>query len=481
MPLQTSPLTKQQQNALLIRPIIEVESDKGRIFNDLDIDLASLDTQYLALQIIDYIAERNATGEGASRSDIMMYCSQAVRDMAPKSSDETIGKVIIKTLDRLVNASQKRSKFVFTYFNGEEKRMKEHAFWLVEYKQLNVNEPFTYSVTPSAITLFSSMLTVDLMLQQEAQEAMIARLIEKGRIEESVMLAQSARQASRDLSFFFRQKILLIQRNPRCTGWLDDVNQYIDKAREHISGRLSEEMYLLQKIKTIMETSAQDKLPRLIELQEILSECRNRHLTLFESVLQSRKIFHNQQLIALHTPRPALLPDLETEILPQLMTRPLKDIFKMAEDINPAFSVVTTPKYLDLLSVFEAMSETRKRNTDIALQDDELEDVDIESLYRDRFSFEQQNQIHQKIKILVESGRAHDTKGILATLEADGDGITNDDALCVIFNISCAYSDQKIFNRPVDPDGKKFTHRTAFGDNLVFQQTLSAQETKEHP
>ena len=286
MPRTLPNLTRHQQNALLIRPIIEIESDKNILFKDLEFDRERFDTQYLALQIIDYIAERNAIGEGATREDIIDNCADAVLGMVPTMTEANVKQVLCKILDRLTNTSQKRAKFEYHYYDSEQGFFRDQTFWLLEYKQAEVHEPFAYFVTVEAMTLFASMLNVDIMLQQEAQEYMIRNLLEKGRIKDSVDLAQSAKNLSRDHALFLRQRILLIQRNPRQKGWLDEVRPRLEESRDHIKRRFDEEHEILKRIDAIRETSAgEENEDSLVELRMVVNGCKARHQDLYICVV----------------------------------------------------------------------------------------------------------------------------------------------------------------------------------------------------
>jgi len=461
-------LTRHQQNALLIRPIIEIESDKNLLFKDLEFDRERFDTQYLALQIIDYIAERNAIGEGATREDIVDNCADAVLSMAPTMTESNVKQVLCKILDRLTNTAQKRAKFEYHYYDSEQGVFRDQTFWLLEYKQAEVHEPFAYFVTVEAMTLFASMLNVDIMLQQEAQEYMIRNLLEKGRIKDSVDLAQSAKNLSREHALFLRQRILLIQRNPRQKGWLDEVRPRLEESRDHIKRRFDEEHEIVKRIDAIRETSAgEENEANLVELRMVVNGCKARHQDLYMCVISALDAFVENQITSLQTIKPSLLPEFETQIIPPIMTRPLKDMVQMSQDAAQAFCAVEPPKVLDLFVLFELLENAQQPSEKEQVHEEQWEADDVENILLDRFDLNMQKTIRDWLAAKLRADKKLSIAEIIQEIDGQ-DEVDDRNVLCALFQIYSAYSDETIFSAKSDPEGI-FEHRLASGDNLALR------------
>lgn len=295
---------KRLKNAYLAMPVAGLEVEKGNIFGPLlkghDVEAHELDTQYLAIRLIDFLAERLAIGQGASRDEIVLRIAGDVKNMCPQAGDALCAAIAFRVLDRLANGPGGYKAFAYSFYDEESRAVREYSFRLVEYWQPSLGEEHVYRATPEAVTLFLSMFTIDPILEHAAQNFLIKHLLETGHISGAVEVARRASGISTATQAELQSRVLDLKRNPRRRGWVDDIVGRLEGARRHIINRYDEEKTLLASISEMLEAEQENsrQLADLVKLKGIVEKCYEDHINLDTNINEAIQAFYPQKAYA---------------------------------------------------------------------------------------------------------------------------------------------------------------------------------------
>src|SRR2546425_3272458 len=125
-------LTRQQCNLLLLRPLFELalrtrQDDGRRLFEGLD-------TNYLCLLLIDFLAEGGALGRGRTHPEVMAHMTEVIQHLKPGLDDAEARKVGSEILGGLMNSENRQERFEFQYFDATKRQTLRYAFSLLRYE-----------------------------------------------------------------------------------------------------------------------------------------------------------------------------------------------------------------------------------------------------------------------------------------------------------------------------------------------------------
>ena len=465
-------ILKRLKNAYLAMPVAGLEIEKGNIFGPLfkgqTAQVCDLDTQHLAMRLIDFLAERLAVGQGASRKEIVDRLSKDVKLMFPKASDSLCKKIASRVLDRLANGQNNYKAFSYSFFDTTEGKIRAFSFRLVEYWQPSLGEAHVFRATPEAVTLFLSMFTIDPILEQAAQSFLIRHLLETGHFTGAVEVARRASGISTAAQAELQSCVLDLKRNPRKRGWVDYVINKLKDAHSHIESRYEEEEDLLATINDMLdaEQETEQQFEDLIKLKMIIEKCKEDHLNLGTQVGHAVKDFDRYHGHAFITPSIAVCISPEEEIIPRVMDMPLGAALNMANELGCHFLGPREPKILDIFEVFTMFEEARLRE----MRESEKEFpevVDIDVCILGEFDEEREGRMRDLVNSCVQDQSASCASEIFSVMDHADCHYEREDYVATMHVLRSVFRRESDLNIKAVPSGK-FKHRYAVGMNLLM-------------
>ncbi|MDR2669886.1 MAG: hypothetical protein LBC14_08050 [Desulfovibrio sp.] len=462
---------KRLKNAYLAMPVAGLEVEKGNIFSSLlkghALEAGDLDTQYLAIRLIDFLAEKLAVGQGASREEIIARIAEHVKTMCPHADSTLCSAVASRVLDRLANGPDGYKAFSYAFYDEENSKVREYSFRLIEYWQPNLAEAHVYRATPEAVTLFLSMFTIDPILEHAAQNFLIKHLLETGHVSGAVEVARRASSISTATQAELQSHILDLKRNPRKRGWVDNIIDRLEKARVHILTRYAEESALLETISEMMKAEQDDgqQISALIKLKGIVEKCYEDHLHLGTHIAEAVQAFHMYHAHAFFTPKVTVRISPEEQIIPRIMDMPLGKALQMAEDIGCFFLGPQEPKVLDLFELFSMVEDALFRETaETRKGEPEVSDVDAGVL--NDFDEEREGRLRDLVASYVLTQNISSASAVLHRMDRDDAGFEKEDYVAVLHVLRSVFRRESELRIDAAPGGI-LKHRFAAGTDLA--------------
>lgn len=327
-----------------------------------DAELRHYDSLALALRALDVVIDRLGLEDEADRELV-------ARELVPMliTMDESTGvsppagrhrEILDKVLAGLRNDSDARRPFREEYTAPDDQGHAARRF--VEFRLLwdafhssgrTVLRPST-----EACNLYLRLLDLDIEDAQAATEAVVESQLARGRFDEAV---QSARQA-RIQSVRFREKVLQILRETRRdvgrVDWRQEVPRMLDGARDHLARRLRVEQGILDVAdeRLDMMLDADEATRAVVQVAELIRDCRFRHVELHEELMQARNVFLDMQARQSFASAPSRpLPDLVEDVLEPLLAQ---SVARVEPAIHRGVAFFMGPRPPLLLSVAALVS-----------------------------------------------------------------------------------------------------------------------------
>lgn len=351
-------LTSQQRNLLLAEPVARLSLERRVIFKDDPTIADRLDVQYLALSAIDFVMERSAVESGASPDEIVEHVAVDAARVKPSLTEEQSNKVGQVVLDQLANARDGHKAFRMEYYDADRNVYSFHDFRLLALS-VAADGSARFKLARGAQILTLAMLDVAPEFAQEAEAIMIRKAIERGRIKDAMTLAQRARMRSIHYRQFIEDRLFQVRRAADRVVWHKEVLPELDEARAHLSERRKHETEIIESIRERVANARGDARNHLVDLKNMIDECRRRHAALFERVMTASEEFRQIQVNAFRARRTQDVPDLEERILVPLLASPMRVVAGMSEEVGIVFAAPTPPRLFDLTTLFESLTRPR--------------------------------------------------------------------------------------------------------------------------
>lgn len=369
-------LSPQLRNQRLLEPLNQLYGarnshqgeDGGSLFEGLD-------THYLCMATLNYMMEGSAVGAGYSMSDVRSYLVSLIGRIRPDKSGADCSKAADVVIGCLSNKSENYKEFEFSYFHAPTLEFRLYRFRLVSLEP-DLDDVYRYCPTPEGYLLLLGMLDVDVEDQQILMEKMLQILIERGRFEQAAEFARRAMVLSIEHRQHINGHILQAIRAPGTVKWSSDIKPRLDDSRQHVKGRQEEEGRLLMVVRNKMGEveNVKSKL-ELSSLHDLLSKAGNVRARLLLEVTTAEGRFIEAQTAAFRARKSSGLPDLEAQLLPEVLSRPGLHLDVVAEDLIVSLFPATFPKAPDLSNLLSILLERRQLPNDV---DDEEDGDELE-------------------------------------------------------------------------------------------------------
>lgn len=349
-------LGRQQRNLLLLRPLFEL-SLKTRRGDASEALFSGVDTDYLALETLDFIMEGSALGLGRTLQEILAHVADRTRRMKPALGEHESRKVAQEVLDALHNKAGKYERFDYEYFDHAAGKAQRYAFSLLRYERAE-NDHYYYRASDEGFLVYLGMLDLGAANMQELMEKMLHELVRRGRVNEAVDVSRQAYLQAARYFETIRSRLDRAQRVPDAISWAGDLEPFLQGSRTHLEGRESEERQLLSvvtdKLRDSEEPATREKLVRLKETVEKELRLGAQLHTLIANA--GRRYMAAQRSMFRARARQSL-PDIEEKLLPELLELATGELGKMGDSLGHSLLSVAMPKVFSLEGLVETLLE----------------------------------------------------------------------------------------------------------------------------
>lgn len=463
-------LSRQQRNLLLLRPVFQLERYKMMLGDEGGAErtlFQGVDTHYLALSALDLMMEATTISSGSTSADVLTHLAEVAMRMKPSLSAPQGRRVAEVVLDALDNKANNHREFSFEYFDAPSCSTKTVKFRLVRFEP-DAEDVYRYRPTAEGYLVYLGMLDLSPEDSQELMEKMLDLLVQRGRFEAALEIARRARKLSIEYRQLIRDRLYQAYRAPGSVNWTRDMAGRLDAARVHVRQRQAEDTRMEEAVgEALVDADELRTRQSLVQLRETLRSASLLRLQLVTDITESNERFIEAQRAVFRARKPTGLPDLEPQLLPQLINLPIQTLAAEGDTFISALYPPAWPKVYDLNSVFTVLLE--QRSEDAVPEEDDGELTEFEPM-PDQFSKEVVQQANEWLGTKFAMGVPLRVDQILDAAEDAGLDRTLRRCLVLILFRSFAHSESEFKDMRVQLTGTEFKLDIAQGDNLEFAQ-----------
>lgn len=426
-----------------------------------------VDTHYLALSALDLMMEATTISSGSTSAEVLTHLAEVAMRMKPSLPASQGRRVAEVVLDALDNKANNHREFSFEYFDAPSCSTKTVKFRLVRFEP-DAEDVYRYRPTAEGYLVYLGMLDLSPEDSQELMEKMLDLLVQRGRFEAALEIARRARKLSIEYRQLIRDRLYQAYRAPGSVNWTRDMAGRLDAARAHVRQRQAEDTRMEEAVgEALVDADELRTRQSLVQLRETLRSASLLRLQLVTDITESNERFIEAQRAVFRARKPTGLPDLEPQLLPQLVNLPIQTLAAEGDTFISALYPPAWPKVYDLNSVFAVLLEQPPE--DAVPEDDDGELTDFEPM-PDQFSKEVVKQANDWLGTKFAMGVPLRVDQILDAAEDAGLDRTVRRCLVLILFRSFAHSESEFKDMRVQLTGTEFTLDIAQGDNLEFAQ-----------
>lgn len=348
-------LNRRARSLALLRPLFELESNKGRY---PDLRLNSHDLFRLASAVLDVIiTEMGGFQRGATYEQIFDAVTVQLRKVEPEIDTRSSDRVASFLLDALTN-ERARDSFRLQY---QHEALDGRLVWsplvfkLVELRDLDGTGEGRYVASAEAINIYLTSLSVELEGQQAADEAALRHFIQHGKLDEAELAARAALMRTIEYADRIRRALQLVERGVSDFDWVTEMLPRFDAARDHIEERMKAEESLVIEAERKMQEADIEGKRRLVVIVDQLDNASRQHNALLNLVLSANRRFMDEH--ARQHFRPVMLnpfPNPQSAVLRPLLRLTLAEVDAWMRN---RWSLLHPPGYRHILD-FRLMTKT---------------------------------------------------------------------------------------------------------------------------
>jgi hypothetical protein len=434
-------LSRQQRNLLLLRPLFQLELNKHRIGDEGTEDkglFQGLDTHYMALSALDRMMEGTTINTGCTRDEMLTHLSEVARAMKPRltqAQQQKVADVVLGALDNKLNGYR---EFIFDHFDAGRGTARVVKFKLVVFEP-DIEDVYRYKPTPEGYLVYLGMLDLSPEDYQELMEKMLDLLVQRGRFDAALEIARRARTLSIEYRQLIRDRLHQAYRAPGTVDWRRDMAGGLEKARDHVRQRQSEDQRMVESVhenlRMAEEQKARVSLSQLLKTLQSASMMRSQ---LVNDISGAGERFLQAQRSLFRARRATGLPDLESVLFPQLLALPGGLLSEQADAVISGLYPGMWPRMLDFNTMFGLLLEPRP--DDVAPEQDDGELTPIQT-YEDQFSPEVIKAVSHWLKDRFSGDKEVRLADVLQDAADVGMSVT--ERRCLVFAVYKSFSDSE--------------------------------------
>jgi len=368
-------LSRQQRNLLLLRPLFQLEFNKGRIGDDKWDEQSSLlqgiDTHYLALTALDVMMEGTTTSTGATSQEVLNKLTDVARKMKPDLTMPQANKVADVVLGALDNKTSGYKEFSLDYFDAAKGATRKVNFRLVSFEP-DMEDVSRYKPTPEGYLVYLGMLDLAPEDSQELMEKMLDLLVQRGRFDAALEIARRARAYSIEYRQQIRDKLHQAYRAPGTVNWVRDIAGGMKKAREHVVVRQREDQRMLEAVREALKLADGPSRINLEKLLAMLLGASQFRGDLLRVIVGASDKFLEANQAIFRARRPSGHPDLESVLFPRALAMSTQELAEHSDDLIAALYPPQPFKVPDMNTLLELLLEPRRESIMTEADDGEI-------------------------------------------------------------------------------------------------------------
>jgi hypothetical protein len=327
-------LSRQQRNLLLLRPIFQLERYKTMVGDEGSADRTlfhGIDTHYLALSALDLMMEATTISSGSTSVEVIEHLANVADRMKPGLTSSQARRIADVVLDALNNKANNHREFQADYFDATTCSTKFVRYRLVRFES-DADDVYRYRPTPEGYLVYLGMLDLAPEDSQELMEKMLDLLVRRGRFEAAVEIARRARKYSIEYRQLIRDRLYQAYRAPGSVNWSRDMASRLNDARAHVRQRQAEDARMEEAVGEALLGAEEPKTrENLVQLKETIRSASLIRLQLVTDINVAPERFIEAQRAVFRARKPTGLPDLEPQLLPQLVNLPTRVLSAQAD------------------------------------------------------------------------------------------------------------------------------------------------------
>ncbi len=461
-------LSRQQRNLLLLRPIFQLERYKTMLGDDGGADktlFQGVDTHYLALSALDLMMEATTVSSGSTSVEVVSHLTHVAGRMKPGLSSPQARRIAEVVLDALDNKASNHREFAGEFFDAWSGTTKTVRYRLVRFEP-DADDVYRYRPTAEGYLVYLGMLDLAPEDSQELMEKMLDLLVRRGRFEAAVEIARRARKYSIEYRQLIRDRLYQAYRAPGSVNWSRDMAGRLDEARAHVRQRQAEDARMEEAVGEALLGADEPKTREsLVQLKETIRSASLIRLQLVTDINVAPERFIEAQRAVFRARRPTGLPDLEPQLLPQLVNLPTQVLSAEADVFISALYPPVWPRVYDLNSVFALLLEQRGEDAEVDTDAGAIEKLEP---LPDQFPKELVQRANDWLVSKFSAGQRMRIDQLLGAAEDEGLDRTTRRCLVLILFRSFARSESEFKNVNVELTGDTFHLDIAQGSALEF-------------
>lgn len=463
-------LSRQLKNLLLVRPLFELAL-RTRRTEEGDRLFSGLDTNFLALSLLDFVMEGSVFGFGRSREEVLSHLGEKTRLLKPSLSEADSRRVAAEVVDALHNAENRSERFEYEYFDSVSGEMKRYAFHLLRWTRCEDDRSY-YRVTDEGHLVYLGMLDLGTENMQILLDKMLTELIRRGRVEQALEVSERGRREAMRYHDSIRTHLERTQRSPDSVVWKGDLEPFLDSSREHIDGRHQEEQQLQALVQDqLREATDPGARRKFARLHDTLDQELGVHLRLLQLVTEAGSRYRQAQKTMFRARRRQKLPDIEEQLLSPLLAENVQNLAELGDSCGHTLLSAEAPTQFSLGHAIGLLTELRRVSEPQEWTEENMVPLD-------------QLPPHFQADV-IEAAKAHVEQ---ALKEAFAQGLAIDNEKIILAgeekNLSVAvqeYAMHRLYEMFSDKSGKlkieksgRFRTRHVAGERLVYQESSEA-------
>jgi len=347
------------------------------------------DSMALAMKVIDLVIENTGLGSEINRDGVIaalrpiLQAIDTATGMPPESRRHEA--VADRILGALRNDADRRAPFDVEYqdFDEDGRAVRRKFSFRLVLDRYDVAGNVVLGLSPQAINMYLNALELDIEDAQAANEAVVASQLARGKFNEAIQSARNARLQSVLYHDKIRRIVQLTRRDVQKVDWHQTVPHLLKEALEHISVRLTTEANILQSADERLDNlpSGDEQARSLVDVIDLIKDCRQRHLDLQNQLMQTRPDFLDQQARQAFSPLDdSQQIELLSRVLEPLLGMPERDVQEILLGSFPAFVGAQAPPVFSLGSLVSWQLRPKRAEAvgDVPLVEQDLTDYGLD-------------------------------------------------------------------------------------------------------
>ncbi|MBU9516729.1 hypothetical protein KTE64_30540 [Burkholderia multivorans] len=409
--------------------------------------------------------EATTVSSGSTSTEILTHLADVAIRMKPTLSAPQARRVAEVILDALDNKANNHREFSFEYFDAQSGSTSSIQFRLVRFEP-DAEDVYRYRPTAEGYLVYLGMLDLSPEDSQELLEKMLDLLVQRGRFDAALEIARRARKLSIEYRQLIRDRLYQAYRAPGSVNWSRDMAGRIDEARTHVCQRQAEDARMEEAVGEALLGADEPKTREsLVQLKETIRSASLIRLQLVTDINVAPERFIEAQRAVFRARKPTGLPDLEPQLLPQLVNLPTQLLSAEADVFISALYPPVWPRVYDLNSVFALLLEQRGEDAEVETDPGSIEKLEP---LPDQFSKELVQRANDWLAGKFSAGQRLRIDQLLDAAEDEGLDRTTRRCLVLILFRSFARSESEFKNVSVELTGDTFHLDIAQGSALEF-------------